>query len=243
MRISRLFVPETLAAGKKITLDDDGGHYLRTVLRLRKGDKITVFDGRGGEHQSLVYAIDRKGVVLEIGAWSDRAAESPLRVHLGLGIARGDRMDWVVQKAVELGAASLTPLITERTAAWCKGDKKREHWRKIVRHAAEQCGRTYVPKLADTDRLPDWLNRKQPGLKIFLDPRAPIFLNQLQPEHSAVILLAGPEGGFSPSERQLAEHAGFTPVRLGARILRTETASAAALAAVQTLWGDFRSDR
>jgi 16S rRNA (uracil1498-N3)-methyltransferase len=243
MRISRLFVQAELATGKKITLDDDSGHYLRAVLRLSKNAPLIVFNGQGGEYQSLVYELDRKNVKIEVGARSNRNVETPLNIHLGLGIARADRMDLMVQKAVELGVTAITPLVMERTASWFKPEKKQSHWQKIIRHAAEQCGRTYLPKLVNSTPLLEWLNTKPAGLKIFLDPRATSSLNQLHPENNRITLLTGPEGGFAAKERELAEQAGFIPVQLGARILRTETAALAALAAVQTLWGDFQHHR
>jgi 16S rRNA (uracil1498-N3)-methyltransferase len=160
---------------------------------------------------------------------------------LGLGISRGDRMDFSVQKAVELGVNHITPLLTERCVVQFKGEKKPQrllHWQKIVQHAAEQSGRTTLPELTDIEYLQQWVS-KQKGLKVFLDPYAELTLTDINPIDMQVTLLTGPEGGFSGQEREIAKVAGFIPVRLGSRILRTETASLAALAAVQMLWGDF----
>lgn len=241
MRISRLYTPVALATGKPIELDDDNGHYVRTVLRLKKDDPIILFNGQGGEYLCTVAEASRKAVVLEIGQWDGRSVESPLQVNLGLGISRGDRMDLTVQKAVELGVNYMTPLQTERCVVQFKGDKKPQrllHWQKIVQHAAEQSGRTSLPAMPEIDTLQNWVGSQQ-GLKVFLDPYAQTALTELKPETMAVTLLTGPEGGFSSQERDMAKASGFIPVRLGARILRTETASIAALAAVQLLWGDF----
>ncbi len=185
--------------------------------------------------------VSRKTVRCAIEQWHDRSVESPLQLTLGLSISRGDRMDLSVQKSVELGVNHITPLCTERCVVQFSAEKKLQrlqHWQKIVQHAAEQSGRTMLPELTEINYLPDWLNHQQ-GLKVFLDPYAETSLAELKPENRKVTLLTGPEGGFTNSERDMATTAGFIPVRLGSRILRTETASLAALAAVQMLWGDF----
>ncbi len=241
MRISRLYVPVALAQGEKIELDDESAHYVRTVLRLKTDSEIILFNGEGGEYACTVAEVNRKTVLIAIHAWSDRTVESPLRVTLGLGIARGDRMDISVQKAVELGVTCMTPLITERCVVQFKGEKKPQrwlHWQKIMQHAAEQSGRTRVPEFTEIESLSQWITRQQ-GLKLFLDPYSATSLSELEPIDSQVTLLTGPEGGFADHERDIAKAAGFIPVQLGQRILRTETASLAALSAVQMLWGDF----
>lgn len=242
MRVSRLYTALPLVQGDIIDLDDDSGHYLRTVLRLKKADELILFNGDGGEYLARVEEVGRKAVAVAIGVRQERSVESPLQVNLGLGIARGDRMDWSVQKAVELGVNRITPLMTERCVVQFKGEKKPQrllHWQKIVQHAAEQSGRTVVPALTEIAPLASWVGQQQ-GLRVFLDPYAQTSLAQLQPEAMQVTLLTGPEGGFSAQEREIAQAAGFIPVRLGCRILRTETASLTALAAVQMLWGDFK---
>jgi 16S rRNA (uracil1498-N3)-methyltransferase len=241
MRVSRLFTPVHLAAGKHIELDDDNGHYVRTVLRLKRDDDIILFNGAGGEYLCTLEEVSRKTVLIRIDKWLERDVESPLLVTLGLGISRGDRMDLSVQKAVELGVKHITPILTERCVVQFKGEKKPQrwlHWQKIVQHAAEQSGRTTVPELSEIEHVQLWVDKQQ-GLKVFLDPYAESTLADLSPQDRHVTLLTGPEGGFSGQERDIAKAAGFIPVRLGSRILRTETASLAALAAVQMLWGDF----
>ncbi len=241
MRVSRLYTPTPLTTGKLIELDDDNGHYVRTVLRLKKDAPLILFNGHGGEYCCTVAEVSRKSVLIAIEHWSDRCVESPLQVTLGLGISRGDRMDLTVQKAVELGVNHITPLLTERCVVQFKGEKRPQrlvHWQKIVQHAAEQSGRTTLPVLPEIDTLQNWVGSQQ-GLKVFLDPYAETTLTELEPEAMKVTLLTGPEGGFSDQERDMAKASGFIPVRLGARTLRTETASLAALAAVQLLWGDF----
>jgi len=242
MRISRLYTPDELITGQKISLQDDSSHYVRTVLRLKKDQPITLFNSLGGEYLCTLDEVSRKRVVANIIEKIDRSVESPLRITLGLGISRGDRMDWAVQKSVELGVNEITPLLTERCVVKFKGDKKPQrlkHWKSIVQHATEQSSRTVLPELIEIADIQDWV-KNQSGLKIFLDPYAEQSLVELKPDDLRVTLLTGPEGGFSNQERELAIAAGFIPVRLGSRILRTEMASLAALSAVQMLWGDFR---
>ena len=241
MRVSRLYTTATLTTGQTIALDDDNGHYVRTVLRLKKDTDIILFNGNGGEYLGSISEVSRKAVLIDIKHWIDRSAESSLIVTLGLGISRGDRMDYTVQKAVELGVNHITPLMTEHCVVQLKGEKKPQrllHWQKIAQHAAEQSGRTLVPPLTDIHQLQHWV-AVQLGLKVFLDPYANTSLAELSPIKGQVTLLTGPEGGFADQERELAKAAGFIPVSMGKRILRTETASLAALAAVQMLWGDF----
>ena len=240
MRVSRLYTSAVLNTGKSIELDEDNAHYVRTVLRLKKDAEIILFNGSGGEYLCKIIEVSRRAVVIDINEWDDRSVESTLIVHLGLGISRGDRMDFSVQKVVELGVNVITPLITERCQVQFKGEKKSQrwiHWQKIVQHAAEQSGRTQLPDLLEIDTLNAWV-AQQPGLKVFLDPYAEQCLADLDPPQQ-VTLLVGPEGGFADAERDIAKAAGFIPVRMGARILRTETAALAALSAVQMLWGDF----
>ena len=241
MRVSRLYVPSPLAENTAIQLDDDSSHYLRSVLRLKKDDAIVIFNGEGGEYLANALEVTRKAVTLMVGAYQPRSVESSLHLSLGLGIARGDKMDWSIQKSVELGVNVITPLLTERCVVQFKGEKMPQrwhHWQKIIQHAAEQSGRTVLPTLNAIELLPDWVGQQQ-GLKVFLDPYAQASLNVLTPENKQVTLMTGPEGGFANHERDVAKAAGFVPVRMGSRVLRTETASIAALSALQMLWGDF----
>ena len=238
MRISRLFVAQVLHAGMRVSLDEETAHYVRTVLRLKSGQVLVLFNGEGFECVGHIAEVSRKAVVVQIERVIERNVESALQLHLGLGISRGDRMDWAVQKAVELGVQILTPLITERCVVRFDAEKKQQraqHWQHIVQHAAEQSGRTVLPGLGPVTTLNDWLG-DQRGLKVFLDPYAETTLADLQPESGQVTLLSGPEGGFSDQERVAAKAAGFVPVRMGPRILRTETALLTALVCVNMLW-------
>ncbi len=241
MRVSRLYVPDSLQLNQQYELPIESAHYVRTVLRLKKGHALNLFNGQGKEYPSELLEVSRKAVLLIVKQELSKTVESPLKVILGLGISRGDRMDWAVQKAVELGANQITPLMTERCVVKLKADKrlqKQQHWKNIVQHATEQCLRTELPEFNAVEGISDWLP-EQKGLKVFLDPYAERSLTDLRPEDMKVTLLSGPEGGFSNIEREQAIAAGFIPVRLGARVLRTETAALAALSAVQMLWGDF----
>ena len=243
MRISRLYTNAALQTGRTLELDDDNAHYARNVLRLKNDSLIILFNGQGGEYLGKILEVSRKAVRVAIEKFIERSVESNLEICIGLGISRGDKMDFSVQKVVELGATKITPLITERCVVQFNQEKKsqrHQHWQKIIQHAAEQSGRTVLPEFSQISTLTEWVSL-QSGLKVFLDPHAEKNLAQLTPENNLVTLLTGPEGGFSDQEREFAKAAGFIPVRLGSRILRTETASLAALSAVQMLWGDFQA--
>lgn len=244
MRISRLYLPQPLQSGLHLELDEDSGHYVRSVLRLKKEARLALFNGHGGEWQARTVEVSRRRVAVEVGQWREMDVESPLQTWLALAISRSDRMDLSVQKAVELGVNGITPLFTERCMVKLTAEKteqKIQHWQNIARHAAEQCGRTVAPEVRRPVQIHDWLVTAE-GLKIFLDPAAHSTMTGLQPGQGRVTLLSGPEGGFADHERDAAGHAGFIPVRLGRRILRAETAALAALASVQMLWGDFAGD-
>jgi len=223
----------------EIVLDGERAHYLRTVLRLRVGNEIVVFNGRGGEFEAKVLSIERRKVRLRLASWCDRDAESRLGIHLGLAIPKGERMDWAVQKAVELGVAGIFPLLAEHGNVLLKGERaerKRQHWQAIVVSACEQCGRNRVPVVALPQALASWVEQQAGG--IVLDPSGVGFA-ELDPPERELRLLIGPEGGLSPGEIQLARAKGFRAACLGPRILRVETAVVAGLAVTQNLWGDL----
>lgn len=242
MRVSRVWVAGQLSQGLFIDLCDDVAHYVRTVLRLKKGQELVLFNGMGGEYRSRIVEVSKKTVNVHVLEYRDRNVESGLTVSLGLAISRSDRMDWALQKAVELGANMITPLFSERCVIKLDQEKQQQrlrHWQKIVQHAAEQSGRTCLPVMHGCEKMKDWVAGRR-GLKLFFDPHAQQTIFNLQPVNEGVMILSGPEGGFTAQEREYATAAGFVPVRLGARILRTETAVLAAMSAVQTLWGDFK---
>jgi len=243
MRISRLYVSIPLNTGQPIELDNESGHYLRNVLRLKKQAQVILFNGSGGEYCCTLLEVSRKTVRVKINEKIVRSIESPLEVSIGMGISRGDRMDMAVQKSVELGVNCITPIITQRCNVVIKEGKatqKLNHWQKIAQHAAEQCGRTVVPQINPIVSFSSWIETEfNKTLKIFLDPYAEKSLTQLENKPTKVVLLTGSEGGFCEQEKQKAVARQFIPIRLGQRVLRTETASLAALSAVQLLWGDL----
>lgn len=243
MRIPRLYLNPPLLANGEIQLDEARSHYLSRVLRLESGRPLTVFDGEGQEAGAVVYLAGKKSVTLRIDADVRQVArESPLPTHLAVGISRGERMDFVLQKATELGVTQITPLWTERTEVKLKGErlqKKQAHWQQIIISACEQCQRNRLPRLEPATDLHDFLTAgKQPGLALILHHRSAQTLKQLTPP-TAVTLLIGPEGGLADTEIQRALDQQFLPLTLGPRVLRTETAPIAALSAVQLLWGDL----
>lgn len=243
MRISRFYLPQALNPGATIRLDDDSAHYLTTVLRLQKGTELTVFNGEGGEYPALLAEVHKGAVSVVLGEFNPREVESSLRTHLGLGVSRGERMDIAIQKAVELGASAITPLFTERCVVQldeARKDQRLRHWRRVAQSACEQCGRNRLAEIFEPMKLEGWAER-QAGLRLFLHPEGGKCLRELPPPEGPICLLSGPEGGFAEHERDWAVKTGFIALRLGPRILRTETAALAALAAIQTVWGDMGS--
>ena len=242
MRISRFYLPQPLSSGATIQLEAESAHYLRTVLRLKKGADLVVFNGKGGEYPATLIEAHKDAVSVVLGEFNPREAESLLFTTLGLGISRSERMDMAIQKAVELGVTSITPLLAERCVVQLDDDARKEqrvrHWRKVAQGACEQCGRNRIPEIAEPFALEEWA-LQQTGLRLFLDPNGVKTLRELPQPQSPISLMIGPEGGFAEHERDLAVKAGFTALKLGPRILRTETAALAALGAIQTLWGDL----
>jgi 16S rRNA (uracil1498-N3)-methyltransferase len=243
MRIPRFHVPASLTAGALLRLPAAAGNHAVRVLRLKPGAAMTLFDGAGGEYAAVLTAVDRSGVTVTVTDFMLREVESPLEVVLAQALARGERMDYSLQKAVELGVAGILPVWTEHSLAVLRGerlDRRLDHWRGVVAGACEQCGRNRVPPVWEPVNLVDWLaSRRAPALELLLDPLAERGLQALARPTGAVTLLIGPEGGLSPVEVARATAAGFTGIRLGPRILRTETAGVAALAALQVVWGDL----
>jgi 16S rRNA (uracil1498-N3)-methyltransferase len=243
VRIPRIYQPIPLASGQTLELDAQATVHLTKVLRLRVGDALVVFNGEGdGEFAARVSAVGRRSASIEIGEHVDRSVESPLELVLFQGISRGERMDYTVQKAVELGVARIVPVLTERTVVNLKGErqeKRREHWQAVVNSACEQSGRNRVPVVAPITPFAAALAEAGEGLKLVLHHRAETDLAALPPPQGPVSLLIGPEGGLSAQEIAAAEAAGFVPLRLGPRVLRTETAALAALSVLQWQWGDF----
>lgn len=204
---------------------------------------MVLFDGRGGEYEAQIERIEKSRVVVELGAWRDVERESKLVVTLVQAVQAGEKMDFTIQKAVELGVADVVPVDSRRSVIRLAGEraaKRVAHWQGVAASASEQCGRNQVPLVAPLEKLEHWLARPaRPGLRLMLAPDAEHSLADLPPARD-VQLLIGAEGGLDPQEVIAAKQAGFQAVRLGPRVLRTETAGLAALAALQALWGDFR---
>jgi 16S rRNA (uracil1498-N3)-methyltransferase len=243
MTTPRFYCPEILAQSSSAELPEQAAHHAARVLRLQVGDQVSVFNGRGGEGEARITDIGKRNVTVEIVAWHAFERESPLQVQLAQAISAGEKMDFTLQKAVELGIGNIQPLASERSVVRLSGEraeKRVAHWQGVVIAACEQSGRNHVPEVAPIRPLLDWLGRQDgQGLRLMLSPVAEVGLRDLPRPTGNITLLIGPEGGLSPAEAEAALRYGFTPVRLGERVLRTETAALAALAAMQMLWGDF----
>lgn len=241
----RLHIAGPYGANSVLDLAADKARYLGRVLRLRVGDNLSVFDGEGSEFAATITAIGKSSATLRIDDEIAVRTESPLRVHLVQGISRGERMDFVVQKATELGVKRLTPVLTDFGVVKLdamRAGKRHEHWQKVATSACEQSGRVRLPLIDTPIPLKNWFGSKpkQVDLEIILRPGARTPLAEVDSPATKVCVLIGPEGGFSDTEFEDAEIAGFRPVSLGPRVLRTETAAIAAIAVLQSLWGDFR---
>lgn len=240
MRIPRVYVASPPAAGAAMTLDAEAAHHVTAVLRLRADDPVCLFHD-GVECQGLIESVGRRSVTVRLGDCRSVSRESPLVITLAQGISRGDRMDFTIQKAVELGVAAIAPLITERTAVRlddARATRRTEHWHRVIVNACEQCGRNRLPALLPVMEFTDWLPQAHEGARLLLRGDAGRRWSTIQPQ-SRVTLLVGPEGGLAPTEAARAEAAGYTAVRMGPRILRTETAALAAIAALQSGHGDW----
>lgn len=239
----RIYFASPDPRGGRCVLPPDAAHHATRVRRLREGDPITVFDGVGNEYAGTIFGVGRHGLEVDLGPAQAVSRESALDICLAQGISSGDRMDYTVQKAVELGVSRIQPLLTERSVVRLEGDRaarRREHWQAVVVSACGQCGRNQVPEVAPAMALRDWLAvlGEFAGVRLSLDPEGDVRLATIPPPRQ-LTLLAGPEGGLAPAELLAVRQTGFTGLRLGPRTLRTETAAVAALAAMQAAWGDF----
>jgi 16S rRNA (uracil1498-N3)-methyltransferase len=241
---TRIYAPELLAPGALLALREPAAHHLSRVLRAAVGDTLVVFND-GVEFSATIARIDKRGVTVKLNSGAPVDRESPLPCVLAQAISSGERMDITLQKAVELGIRGVQPLYSERSIVRLDAErtvKRVEHWRQVMISACEQCGRNVVPGVASPQPLVDWLSAlpapRGDELRILLSPRAEQRLAELA-RPAAVIVLAGPEGGFNDVEADGARQRGFVTLRLGPRVLRTETAALAALAALNTRWGDF----
>jgi 16S rRNA (uracil1498-N3)-methyltransferase len=247
MNFSRFFCPVHLSSGLRVNLPEGAARHACRVLRLRVGDELVLFNGTGGEYFGRITSVERERVEVEVLKWHERECEAPIRVTLVQAVQAGEKMDMTVQKAVELGVARIVPVSSRRGVVRLEGERamrRVEHWRAVSIAACEQCGRNRVPEVLDLGGLGRWLAEPAaPDVRrLVLSPGAQMTLGDVAPPRpgEGVELLIGAEGGLAPDELALAEGAGYLPVSLGPRILRTETAGLAALAVIQCLWGDFR---
>ena len=240
---TRLYLDTNIEPGTEIGLTGDRARYVSRVLRLRQGDPLNLFDGRGGEYSASIVGGAKGSIIVRVDRPIARVVESPLGIHLVQGVSRGERMDIVVQKATEIGVSRMTPVITERTVVRLSGEragKRVAHWRAVAASACEQCGRNRLPDVEPISELRDWLGRHldADGCRIVLTPGAEPLIRSLERARDGITVLIGPEGGLSDAEVELAAAAGFLPVGFGPRVLRTETAAVAVLSALQVCYGD-----
>lgn len=243
MRIPRIYTAQALQANTVVELEPGPSQHLSRVLRLKPGDGLILFDGSGGQYPATISELGKKSVLATTAAFDPVERESGLHLELGIAVSRGERMDWVVQKATELGVSRIVPLRSERTELRLnpeRADKKLRHWQQIAVSACEQCGRNRLPDIQPLQDLLDWAPGVQAECRLVLHHRAGSAPDS-GPAPASVALLVGPEGGLSAAEIAAAEQAGFSSLQLGPRVLRTETAPLAAIAILQARWGDMAS--
>lgn len=241
--MTRIYQSVTLASQTSISLDERASHHVARVLRASVGEALTIFNGEGGEYDAIIIRIDKKSVQVALKQFHAREAESPLQIHLAQGIARGEKMDFIVQKAVELGVTKITPLITERCNVKLdplREEKRLQHWQAIAISACEQSGRNRLPIISAPQTLFAWLPQvREKGFVLSPYAQTKLEKNKLDSVDTPIVLLIGPEGGLSDHEIEAAIQHKLTALNLGPRILRTETATIAAVSVLQYAYGDF----
>lgn len=241
MRIPRIYTQQQLATQQQVALEESASHHLSKVLRMQTGRELILFNGKGGEFAATIVEVTKKQVIVNVAEHREDNRESPLSLELAIGISRGERFEWVLQKATELGVTKITPLISERTEVKVNGDRQgkiMERWQQILIGACEQSQRNVLPQLSAPIQSSDWLPHVNSDLRFVLHHRDSKTLPTEQKPQS-VSLLIGPEGGLSDNEILLAQQYKFNALTLGPRVLRTETAPVAAITLAQYLWGDL----
>lgn len=241
MRVPRIFTDQPLTSNTTLELEPGPAHHIAKVLRMQVGRELILFNGRGGEFAAVITELGKRFVTVSLGEFSEPLTESPLKTELAIALSRGERMDWVIQKATELGVTRIQPLFTERTEVKLNGDrleKRMQHWQQIIVSACEQSQRNILPVLLEPVPLQKALEASIASAKYVLHHRTD---KQLKDTHrpDSICLLVGPEGGLSDDEIALALQHDFSALSLGPRVMRTETAPVAALAVLQFHWGDF----
>lgn len=241
MRVPRIFTPQDIQPSSTFDLGEEASHHLLKVLRMSAGRELIVFNGQGGEYPAVISAASKKIATITVAELDPVERESPLVTELAIGISRGDRFDWVLQKATELGVSRIVPLFSERSEVKLSGErleKRMGQWQKILIGACEQCQRNSLPELTSPQTVQDYVIASLCEQRFVLHHRTSQSLRQLAAPTSVAILV-GSEGGLSDPEIASAEDAGFLPLALGPRVMRTETAPVVALAVLQSHWGDF----
>ncbi len=246
MTHTRLYYPDRISDGAVLALGSEQARYVGRVLRSKPGDRLSVFNGDDGEWRAEITRIGKNDATLAVLDRLETTTESPLDIHLVQGISRGERMDFVMQKATELGVRHITPVLADHGMVRLADDraaKRQAHWQSVANSACEQCGRVRPPTVDLPIRLNDWFgeHHEQEAMRLILRPHGGKPLSSCAAPTGTLCLLVGPEGGFSPREYEDAEVSGFQAVALGPRVLRTETAAITALALAQSLWGDLQS--
>ena len=242
MRSYRVYSSRPLTVDEQCDLDDRASHHLARVLRVKTGDRLSVFNGDGKNYQGAIVSATKHQVSVLIDSIEQAETESPLKTCLALAVSKGDRFEWAIKKATELGVTSIVPILSQRVDVRLSPErwtKKREHWQQIVISACEQSGRAVVPEVQEPTILSPWLSDVEADCKLVLDPEATP--NALNDQPASIALLIGPEGGLAPSELTLAFENGFSAMRLGPRVLRTETAPLVALSVLGARWGDINA--
>ena len=240
--MTRIFQPYTINQNSLITLDDNAFNHLIRVLRMKTGESITLFDGSNQITPAVIHEVNKKTVIVKTANSVLDNRESPLNIHLGQVISRGDKMEFTIQKSVELGVNTITPLLSERCGVKLdqeRLEKKVQQWQKIVISACEQCGRNIIPSINPVMKLETWCANLTDSLKLNLHPKAEQGINQLPNHNKNISLLIGPEGGLSNEEISMTHQYQFTDILLGPRVLRTETAALTAITALQVRLGDL----
>jgi len=242
MPMLRVYYDGDLKPGSSISLDLKASHHVLRVLRIKKSGDLIIFNGKGSEFTAKLVGIDKKQAIVDVMTKIMTHTESPLHIELGQAISKGERMDYAIQKSVELGVSKIVPLFTERCNVKLT-DKRLEnrlsHWRGVIISACEQSGRCIIPELATAESLNSWLAKKRKGLKLVCDPGSKKGLSLLPKATEQVSILIGPEGGLSDDEIQHAKNTGFSDFSLGPRVLRTETAAVVAISLLQSYLGDM----